>query len=169
MPDERSQVSENAEGEHVHSAEAGRDPDHALRPGNTSGSGDVERAQRRAALPPDAPIKGGPSREPTANQPQPGLEHGDTPAGTAAPPPTGARSEDAGDPTPGLDQTTVEHTAPGPSEPQGASKEQLGRIQERNRALIDDDAEPGAEGERETGVGKSVKSVPSQTGDYASD
>lgn len=169
MPDERSQVSENAEGEHVHTPESGRDPDHALRPGNTSGSGDVEYAQRRASLPPDTPIKGGPSREPTANQPQPGLEQGDMPAGANAPPPSGARPRDDDSPPPGLDQTTLEHSAPGPAEPQGESKEQLETIQQRNRALVEENAEPGPEGERETGVGQTIASVPSQTGDYSSD
>ena len=50
--------SKNADGKHVHSPESGRDPDDALAPGNTSGSGDVERAQREQAIkePASAPI-----------------------------------------------------------------------------------------------------------------
>ena len=162
-------ASTNAEGKHVHTPEDGGHPDDALAPGNTSGSGDVERAQRQDALrvsdPRTAerrPIPGGPSREPTANDPQPGLNSADTPAGTDAPPPSGARAHAPA-------QDTRVRTDLGVREPEGESKDQLERIQERNRELIEDDAEPGPEGERETGVGETVRSVPSQTGDYSSD
>ena len=48
--DEQRKVSRNAADEHVHSPESGPDPDDALKPGNTSGSGDVERAQRERAM-----------------------------------------------------------------------------------------------------------------------
>ena len=48
--EEKDGASKNAVDKHVHTPESGSNPDDALAPGNTSGSGDVERAQRQRAL-----------------------------------------------------------------------------------------------------------------------
>jgi hypothetical protein len=60
--DER-QTSKNAEDEHVHTPKSGGEPDDALKPGNTSGSGDVERVQREHAI-----DEGGSNREAAIEQ-----------------------------------------------------------------------------------------------------
>jgi hypothetical protein len=61
MADEHDRgASKNADDKHVHTPESGKAPDDALRAGNTSGSGDVERAQREDAMTSDGGEKGVP-------------------------------------------------------------------------------------------------------------
>lgn len=49
-----------------------------------------------------------------------------------------------------------------PRAPEGASKDQLERVQKRNQELLDG-AEAGPVGEREVGVGRSVSTEPPRT------
>jgi hypothetical protein len=135
----------NAEGEHAHTPESGPHADRAHQPGAHSGSGDVEHAQRHAALGTDAgdhpPVDQ--LEEPMASNTRVGIDR-ETGTGRRAP------RDRGGDP----------------------AKEQAQRILRHNRELMEgdeptDETEAAAGGVRTSGSGGQQSGA--ARGDYSND